>query len=94
MAARRSKRKPLSSPSKERWISLGAGTSKLPERLLLAHAKGEVLFITGAGSSRPSGLPDFRQLVVDTYQPLDAAIHGALSLPPAARAATGGDAIR
>lgn len=66
------------SPSKERWVSLGSETAKLPERLLLSHARGETLLVTGAGTSRPSGLPDFRQLVLDTYESLDTALHGAL----------------
>jgi hypothetical protein len=65
----------------ERWISLGPSTANVPERLLLAHARGEVLFITGAGTSVPSGLPDFRRLVVETYKQLDVATHGVLSVP-------------
>lgn len=54
----------------------------MPERLLLAHARGEVLFITGAGTSIPSGLPDFRGLVLETYRQLDAATHSVLCTPP------------
>lgn len=79
------------SPSEDRWISLGDGVAKVPERLLLAHARGQVLFITGAGTSRPAGLPDFRGLVLDVYEQLDAAVHGALlaashcaAIPPTA----------
>jgi hypothetical protein len=49
---------------KERVISLGGGLAAIPERLLLAHARGEVLFIAGAGISRPANLPDFRELVL------------------------------
>jgi hypothetical protein len=67
--------KPASVAS-ERWISLGPQTARIPERLLLAHGRGEVLFITGAGTSIPSGLPSFRKLVFDAYQQLDAAVHG------------------
>lgn len=74
----------MASPAEERWISLASGSARIPERLLLAHSRGQVLFITGAGTSRPSGLPDFRQLVVDTYQRLDAAAHRVLAAPPPA----------
>jgi len=56
-------------------IVLGDGLPPIPERLLLAHARGEVLFICGAGISRPAGLPDFQQLVIDVYESLDAAVH-------------------
>lgn len=77
----------------ERWISIGPKTAQVPERLLLAHARGEVLFITGAGTSMSSGLPDFRQLVVAAYKDLDLAAHGVLSSPGpsagASRLATG-----
>lgn len=51
----------------------------IPERLLLAHARGEVLFICGAGISRPAGLPDFRELVIDVYRVLDTSVHTVLS---------------
>jgi len=83
----------IASPAEERWVSLASGSPRIPERLLLAHARGQVLFITGAGTSTPSGLPDFRQLVVETYHRLDAAAHRVLAAPPPApgipRAATG-----
>jgi NAD-dependent SIR2 family protein deacetylase len=59
-------------------ISLLEGKFYIPERLLLAHARGEVLFITGAGISRPAGSPDFGGLVRKVYARLDAATHAAL----------------
>lgn len=61
----------------DRVISLGPSLAAIPERLLLAHARGEVLFICGAGISRPA-LPDFRQLVLDVYQILDTGVHAVL----------------
>lgn len=62
----------------DRVISLGNGLAAIPERLLLAHARGEVLFICGAGISRPAGLPDFRKLVIDVYNQLDSGVHAVL----------------
>lgn len=55
----------------DREITMGVGLAALPERLLLAHARGKVLFICGAGISRPAGLPDFRELVVQVYRLVD-----------------------
>ena len=67
----------------DRSIRLREGLIPIPERLLLYHARGEVIFITGAGSSQPANLPSFRELVVDVYQHLDASVHAVLaSLPP------------
>ena len=67
----------------DRVIQLSSGLPLIPERLLLAHARGEVLFICGAGISRPAGLPDFRQLVLDVYAQLDESTHSILKgLPP------------
>nr|VFK35103.1 MAG: SIR2-like domain-containing protein [Candidatus Kentron sp. MB]VFK77087.1 MAG: SIR2-like domain-containing protein [Candidatus Kentron sp. MB] len=66
----------------------GSDLTRIPERLLLAHARGQVLFLTGAGISRPA-LPDFRGLVSDVYKKLDPAVHAAISgilsdIPPTA----------
>lgn len=62
----------------DRVISLGTGLASIPERLLLAHARGEVLFICGAGISKPANLPDFRELVIDVYAVLDQGVHAVL----------------
>jgi NAD-dependent SIR2 family protein deacetylase len=62
----------------DRVIQLGSGLAAIPERLLLAHARGEVLFIAGAGISKPAGLPDFLGLVVRVYAQLDTAVHSAI----------------
>jgi hypothetical protein len=52
---------------------------------MLSHARGEVLFICGAGISRPANLPDFRELVLDIYAVLDTGVHAVLTgLPRAA----------
>ncbi|RYD85927.1 MAG: hypothetical protein EOP84_00810 [Verrucomicrobiaceae bacterium] len=67
-AARR--RLPTASPAEDRVIPLGHGLAAIPERLLLSHARGEVLFVAGAGVSMPS-LPDFRGLVLNVYRRLD-----------------------
>lgn len=63
----------------DRVIQLGPGLAAIPERLLLAHARGEVLFICGAGVSRPAGLPDFRQLVLEVYAKLDTSTYSVLT---------------
>lgn len=68
--------------AQDRVVTLGSGLAPIPERLLLAHARGGILFICGAGVSRPAGLPDFRELVVDVYSVLDAAVHAVLSSVP------------
>ncbi len=67
-------------PDHERQINLGNGLAPIPERLLLAHARGSVLFITGAGTSmpHPANLPDFRGLVINVYRELDAPTHDVL----------------
>jgi hypothetical protein len=68
--------------AQDRVITLGKGLAAIPERLLLAHARGQVLFICGAGISMPAKLPDFRQLVVDVYQKLDPSVHSVLTKLP------------
>lgn len=71
--------------AEDRVISMGEGLAAIPERLLLAHSRGEVLFICGAGISRPAGLPDFRGLVLEVYAQLDTPTHDVLAgLPPGA----------
>lgn len=66
----------------DRLILLGKGSASIPERLLLAHARGEVLFIAGAGISQPAGLPDFRELVLRVYKRLDQPVYDVISLVP------------
>ena len=62
-----------------RDIVLGQGSAPIPERLLLAHARGEVLFVVGAGVSKSAGLPNFRGLVLKVYEELDQAVHPVIS---------------
>jgi len=62
----------------DRVVALGPKLPAMPERLLLAHARGQVLFIAGAGVSKAAELPDFRALVVDVYQTLDPAVHAVI----------------
>ena len=62
-----------------REIALGDGLMRVPERLLLAHARGKVLFVCGAGVSKPAGLPLFDTLVVKVYERLDPPVHRALA---------------
>jgi len=69
----------------DRVLPLGPGLPAIPERLLLAHARGDVLFIAGSGISRPE-LPDFRDLVLQVYATLDPAVYTVISQVPAAAA--------
>lgn len=71
-----------STRSEDRLIAFDDACCKIPERLLLAHGRGHVLFITGAGSSKPAGLPDFRELTLRVYERLDNAVHRVLSEIP------------
>lgn len=73
-----------SSATSDRVISLGPGLAAIPERLLLAHARGEVLFIAGAGISQPANLPDFRGLVLKVYEQIDSPVHDVISKIPRA----------
>lgn len=57
---------------------LREGLMRIPERLLLAQARGKVLFVCGAGVSKPAGLPLFGELVEMVYEKLDPAIFGVL----------------
>ena len=66
----------------DRPISLAPDLPAIPERLLLAHARGDVLFLCGAGVSRPAGLPDFEELVRGVYRTLDPGIHEILPATP------------
>lgn len=63
----------------DRQIALGKSLARIPERLLLAHARGEVLFIAGAGISMSAELPGFRGLVVEVYEALDSGVHSVIS---------------
>ena len=62
-----------------RTIALAPDLPAIPERLLLAHAQGGVLFLCGAGVSIPAGLPDFRQIVLDVYRTLDPSVYETLT---------------
>ena len=66
-------------------IRLRPDLPELPERLLLAHAAGRVLFVAGAGVSRqmPADLPDFGKLAQDVVARLDGALAPHLASPPA-----------
>ncbi len=66
----------------DRVIQMGPGLASIPERLLISHARGEVLFIAGAGVSQHAGLPDFRGLVLNVYAHVDPAVHAIISTLP------------
>lgn len=74
-------------PSDSRLIKIADDAAELPENLLLAQSRGEVLFLAGAGVSRgaPACLPDFKTLARQLYEELDASVCPYLddkSLPP------------
>jgi NAD-dependent SIR2 family protein deacetylase len=71
---------PLAATSRQ--VSLGEGLAAIPERLLQAHASGQVLFVVGAGVSRQAGLPDFCELVLKIYRRIDPAVHEAMTSGP------------
>ena len=56
-----------------RQVVLGPDLPGIPEDLLLAHSRGEVLFVCGAGVSMSAGLPSFKSLVLGVYEELDPA---------------------
>lgn len=66
----------------DRVIALGDGLPAIPEKLLLAHADGKVLFIAGAGISMPSNMPSFRRLVIDVYEKADPTVHAVIKVIP------------
>ncbi len=62
-------------------VFLEAGLPGLPLELLLARDRGEVLFLTGAGVSRPppSNLPDFQGLALNICEKVDKSLAFALT---------------
>ncbi|WP_434118743.1 SIR2 family protein [Sinorhizobium meliloti] len=74
------------------WVVLKQGVPPLPEDLMLARDKGDVLFIVGAGASyaAPSHLPDFKGLVAEIYTEIDPSMSSAIA---AVRAGTAWDAV-
>jgi hypothetical protein len=63
------------------WVVIKDGLPPLPEDLMLARDKGEVLFVVGAGASypAPSCLPNFKGLVADIYAELDPSMSPAIA---------------
>jgi len=51
----------------------------IPNPLIRKWRDGKVLFLAGAGVSKPAGLPLFRGLALDIYQHLNDPVHGALT---------------
>ena len=68
----------MTAPVEDPWIVLGPGATAVPESLLMAHARGKVLFIAGAGASMPSNLPSFQGLALGVYADLDKTLHAVL----------------
>ena len=56
-------------------ISLNNNLPEIPEKLLLAHKRGEVIFICGAGISISADLPSFKKLVLHVYKELDEPVY-------------------
>jgi NAD-dependent SIR2 family protein deacetylase len=63
-----------------RVIPLGEGLASVPEKLLLEHSQGKVLFVTGAGISQPAKLPSFKKMVQDVYAEVDTKVHSVISV--------------
>jgi hypothetical protein len=51
----------------------------VPNDLIRKWRDGKVLFLAGAGVSRPAGLPLFKGLALDIYKQLNDGVHGALA---------------
>lgn len=68
----RAEKVPAPADPREGEVVVGEGCASLPERLLLHHAEGEVLFLAGAGVSmpKPACLPSFTKLVLKVYEQL------------------------
>ena len=64
-------------PSDSRLIKIADDAAELPEDLLLAQSKQEMLFLAGAGVSmgKPANLPNFRELVREVYRELDPLVY-------------------
>ncbi len=58
----------MDADSQETLIQLEPGTAHLPAGLLDAQQEGRLVFLCGAGISKPAGLPDFKGLVERIYQ--------------------------
>lgn len=66
--------------SNDTSIVFGKGLPSIPERLLLAHARGDVIFICGAGISKAAKLPDFQELVLNVYKTHDPPLYEVLKV--------------
>jgi len=80
MCAKRNQILPYS--LEDRKIIFQKDLPAIPEKLLLAHAKGEVLFVCGAGVSQRSKLPLFRELVKLVYKHLNSPVYSVLEKIP------------
>ena len=71
-------------PSDSRLIKIADDAAELPEDLLLAQSRQEVLFLAGAGVSmgEPANLPNFRELVREVYRELDPSVYPHLDCKP------------